>query len=93
MVPVALPGFSSQNVYVSFDEVYNMLEYWHNGEVQMLKLKTARGTLYLNMFLMQSPHFDELRRLLWRRIRDDRLHHDLGHALPRYLGNSRGSRA
>jgi hypothetical protein len=30
----------------------------------MLKFKTARGILHLNMFLMQTSHFEELRRFL-----------------------------
>jgi hypothetical protein len=64
MMPVILPGFSSRNVYVSFGETDDMLEYWHNGAVPMLKLKTARGILRLNVFLMQTSHFEELRRFL-----------------------------
>jgi hypothetical protein len=85
MVPVVMPGFSSHNVYVSFGEIYDMLEYWHNGAVQMLKLKTARGILHLNVFLMQAAHFEELRRHLWQKIRENRLHQDghLAKALPR----------
>jgi hypothetical protein len=72
MLPVVLPGYSSQSVYVSFAELDDMLEYWHQGAVQMVKLKTARGILHLNGFLMQTAHFEELRRLLWRRIHEKR---------------------
>ena len=68
MMPVIQPSFSSHIVYVPFGEMEDMLEYWHQGAVQMLKLKTARGVLHINAFLMQSSHFEELRRLLWRRI-------------------------
>jgi hypothetical protein len=42
----------------------------------MVKLKTARRILHLNAFLMQATDFEELRRLLWRRIHDNRLHQD-----------------
>jgi len=76
MMPVILPGFSSHNVYVSFDEMDDMLEYWHKDTVQMLKLKTARGILHLNLFLMQAPHFEELRRLLWQRVNHNRPRQD-----------------
>ena len=71
-MPVIQPGFSSHNVYVAFDEMDDMLEYWHKDTVQMLKLKTARGVLHLNLFLMQAAHFEELRRLLWRRVHANR---------------------
>jgi hypothetical protein len=73
-MPIILPDFSSRNVYVSYGEMNDMLEHWHNGAVQMLKLKTARGVLHLNGLLMQTCQFEELRRLLWRRIRDKRVH-------------------
>jgi hypothetical protein len=85
MMPVILPGFYSHNVYVPFGEMDDMVEYWHNDTVQMLKLKTVRGILHLNLFLMQKNHFEELRRLLWRRIRDHRIQQDqpLAKPLPR----------
>jgi hypothetical protein len=73
IMPLILPGFSSHNVYVSFDEMDCMLEYWHNDTVQMLKVRTARGNLHFNLLLMQAPHFEELRCLLWRRIHDNRM--------------------
>jgi hypothetical protein len=76
MMPVILPGFASHNVYVPFAEMDDMLEYWHQGAAQMLKLKTARNVVHLNMFLMQSSHFEELRSLLRRKIRDNRDQHD-----------------
>jgi hypothetical protein len=76
VMPVILPGFSSNVVYVSFGEMDEMLECWHNGAVEMVKLKTARRILHLNAFLMQATDFEELRRLLWRRIHDNRLHQD-----------------
>ncbi len=70
MLPVILPSLSSHNVFVAFDEMDGMLEYWHYDTVQMLKLKTGRGVFHLNMFLMQAPHFEELHRLLRRRIHE-----------------------
>jgi hypothetical protein len=83
MMPLILPGFSGQNVvYVSFDEMVDMLEYRDTETVQMLKVKTARGIFHLNRFLMQSPHFEELRGLLWRKIRDNREQHAARNPLP-----------
>jgi hypothetical protein len=79
MMPIILPGYSSHTVFVSFTEMHDMLEYWHEDTVQMLKLKTARGVLHLNGFLMQTSHFEELRRLLWRKIRSNR--EQLDHSL------------
>jgi hypothetical protein len=72
-VPVIHPGFSSHNVYVAYDDMDDMVEYWHNDIVQMLKLKTVRGFLHLSVFFMQAPHFEELRRLLWSRIHANRM--------------------
>ena len=72
-MPVILPGYHSHNVYVSFDDMVDMVEYWHGGSVKMLKLKTGRGVLHINLVMMHAPHFDELRRLLWRRIHDNRV--------------------
>ncbi len=46
MMPVVLRDFASHNVYVSFDEMEDMLEYWHNDVMQMLKLKTARCSTF-----------------------------------------------
>jgi hypothetical protein len=74
MMPVVSAGISSHCVYLSFAELGDMLEYWHKDSVQMLNLKTAQGILHLNVFLMQTSHFEELRQLLWRRIHENRLH-------------------
>jgi hypothetical protein len=38
----------------------------------MLQLKTTRGIIHLNLFLMQADHFEELRRLIWRHVRGKR---------------------
>lgn len=73
VIPVMLPGFSSDNVYVSFHDMVDMLEYRRNDTVLMLKLKTVRGILHLNLFMMQASHFEAVRRLLRRRIQENRI--------------------
>lgn len=74
MMPVIRSGFSSHTIFVAFSEMDDVLEYWHNDAPQMLKVKTARGIFHLNRFLMQPAHFEELRRLLWTRIHNERPH-------------------
>lgn len=68
VVPRFLWDFSSQDVFVSFLDMHDMLEHWHNDSVQMIKLKTTQGIYHVNGLLMQTSHFEELRRILWQRI-------------------------
>jgi hypothetical protein len=68
VVPRFLWDFSSQDVFVSFLDMHDMLEHWHNDSVQMIKLKTTQGTYHVNRLLMQASHFEELRCILWQKI-------------------------
>lgn len=72
VLPIFAPDFSSRDVFLPFADMHGMLEYWHKDSVRLIKLDTRRGAYLINVFLMDRLHFEELRRLLWQRVHDDR---------------------
>jgi hypothetical protein len=69
-LPVFISDFSSDNVFLPFADIYAMLEYWHKSSVRLIKLDTHTGSYVVNVFLMQTSHFEELRRILWQRTHE-----------------------
>lgn len=73
---IVLPIFdrdpAGQHVTLPFAAMSGMLEYWHKESVRLIKLKTPSGDYFVNVFLMNRSDFEELRRLLWLRISEER---------------------
>jgi hypothetical protein len=78
VLPVIMPNFSSQDVFVPFGEIDDMLEHWQNDSLRLIKLKTASANYDVNRLLMEPSHAEELRRLLWQHLNPRRRPHSRG---------------
>ena len=72
LLPIFFDDLSSKTVFIPFSEMQGMLEFWQRSSVRLIKLKTSAGEYLINVFLIDRAHFEELHRLLWGRIHEER---------------------
>lgn len=68
LLPVFTEDLASDGVFIRFQAMRGMLEFWQRGSVRLLEIRAETGTYLINVFLMERAHFEELRRLLWSRL-------------------------